>query len=157
MHPDLAGCEPCTRIITHLNQAANRKYQIDSRPVRKLAHARHVEHGEAACIAVTDHLIARWKRDPKMNYYLRPATIFAKSPFAMRIEDIQAVATTVTAAIESQDPAQRAYTEWMHRVFDKARELWSAAGMPLGTSARAFEAQARTILAKLGDGPPRPA
>ena len=150
MQPDLATCEPCTRIITHLNQAANRHYQIDSRPVRKLAHARHLEHGEDACIAVTDHLVARWRRDPKMSYYLRPATIFAKSPFAMRLEDMQAVQQTIKAA----DTAPTPYVEWMRRVMDKARELWAAAGMPLGQSARAYEGQARAVLSKLGDGPP---
>lgn len=83
-------CSECAQIIQHLNARTGKTYREESEGTRKLVHPRHQETSVDDAKKVIDHLVASWKGDAKMEQYLRPATIFAKSKYHQRLDDISA-------------------------------------------------------------------
>jgi uncharacterized phage protein (TIGR02220 family) len=75
-------------ILEHLNEKAGRSY----RPVKSNISLIKSCLSEGAtpdeCRAVIDARIAKWRDDPKMNEYLRPATIFAAKNFAQYVGEL---------------------------------------------------------------------
>lgn len=70
-------------VLEHLNKLTGRSYE----PVKsniEIISARIEEYRDDVELvkAVVSHMVLKWKGDPKMDEYLRPATLFAASKFA---------------------------------------------------------------------------
>jgi uncharacterized phage protein (TIGR02220 family) len=72
---------PFLEILTDLNEKSGKKYRL-TKTTKELINARHGE-GFSLEDFKTVHLnmSAKWKHDPKMNQYLRPATLYCASKF----------------------------------------------------------------------------
>ena len=72
---------PFKEIIEDLNQKTGKKFRI-SAGTKKLISARLKEGFTQEDFAkVHDNMSAKWKANPKMNQYLRPATLYCESKF----------------------------------------------------------------------------
>lgn len=75
-------------ILDFLNNATERKYRpVDSnlKPIAARIAETSVEH----CKAVICDRVAKWKHDPKMDEYLRPATLFGAQKFHQYLPDAE--------------------------------------------------------------------
>lgn len=73
-------------VIGHLNLSTGRSHDPQESSTRYLRE-RLIEGAEIAdCIVLIDHRIALWQRDPKMNAYLRPSTLFSRNHFGEYLE-----------------------------------------------------------------------
>lgn len=77
-------------VLDHLNEKTGRSYKPLPATLR-LINARFKEGATAdECKAVVDAKVAEWGDNPKMQTYLRPATLFAASNFANYVGQVGA-------------------------------------------------------------------
>lgn len=78
--PDLMPA--INEIVSYLNEKASTKYRPYSRATAELIKGRLGERYTVDDFKkVIDNMTAQWKGDPKMEQYLRPETLFARSHF----------------------------------------------------------------------------
>lgn len=72
----------CAEVIAYLNKEADRLFKPDTPGTSKLFTAEwgH-KYGWPQYKGVIDYLVLRWKDDPKMNSFLKPATLFGPEKF----------------------------------------------------------------------------
>lgn len=79
---DIADDIPYNDIISCLNEATNQSYKATSEKTQSLIKARMSEgYTVDDLIAVILHKAATWGKDPQMQPYLRPETLFGKTKF----------------------------------------------------------------------------
>ena len=72
----------CAESIKYLNGKADRGFQPDTRGNLKLFTAEWShKYGILQYKGVIDYLVLKWKDNPQMEQYLRPATIFGPEKF----------------------------------------------------------------------------
>ncbi len=72
----------CAESIKYLNEKADRVFQPDTRGILKLFTAEWSHrYGIKQYKGVIDYLVLKWKNNPQMEQYLRPATIFGPEKF----------------------------------------------------------------------------
>lgn len=71
---------PYKEIVSYLNEKAGKKFEDKSKDTQKHISARFAEGRTLEDFyLVIDNMTAAWKGDPKMDAYLRPATLFGSS------------------------------------------------------------------------------
>ncbi|KKN11547.1 hypothetical protein LCGC14_1025380 [marine sediment metagenome] len=72
----------CAEAIKHLNEKADRLFKPDTRAILMLFTAEWShQYGIKQYKGVIDYLVLKWKGNPEMEQYLRPATIFGPEKF----------------------------------------------------------------------------
>lgn len=86
--PDGMVKAECEKVLTHLNQKANRNYQPVEANI-KLIQARSKEgYTFDDLLSVIDRKCSEWLTNPKMKKYLRPATLFDKTKFSQYFGEV---------------------------------------------------------------------
>ncbi len=71
-----------TEIINHLNDKTGRRFSTKTQSSRRFISGRLKEgYTVEDCKGVINTMVAKWGRDSKMRYYLRPETLFNQTKF----------------------------------------------------------------------------
>jgi len=82
----------CQQVIDYLNERADRRFQSDTRGTRKLFTAEWShKYGLPQYKGVIDYLVSKWSGDPRMEPYLRPATLFGPEKFPEYLAEARAL------------------------------------------------------------------
>lgn len=69
------------RVIDHLNTSAGKKFKHTQTNIKFIRARLKEGHTETDLITVIDSKVTQWLKDPRMNEYLRPATLFNSEKF----------------------------------------------------------------------------
>lgn len=84
--------EICKEAVEYLNEQADRGYHWDSKGTLKLFTPEwSYRYGIAQYRGVIDYLVLKWKEDPYMAQYLRPATIFGPEKFPEYLDEARSL------------------------------------------------------------------
>jgi uncharacterized phage protein (TIGR02220 family) len=75
-------------ILTFLNARTGKRFQAVPATIKPIVARLKEGASEADCRAVVDQRIAKWGTDPKMEEYLRPATLFGATNFAQYVGEV---------------------------------------------------------------------
>src|SRR4029450_8601106 len=90
-HPD-DPARAAFEILVFLNRKADKQYRPSKVTPGLIADRLREGATVNQCRAVIARKVARWKGDPKMNEFLRPATLFAETNFAQYLGELPATA-----------------------------------------------------------------
>jgi uncharacterized phage protein (TIGR02220 family) len=91
-HPDDDPEGAALELLVFLNRKADKQYKPSAVNLGLIAARLREGATVNQCRAVIARKVARWKGDPKMNEFLRPATLFAETNFAQYLGELPATA-----------------------------------------------------------------
>ncbi|WGL96526.1 conserved phage C-terminal domain-containing protein [Arsenophonus nasoniae] len=77
VHDEPDETDPALQVLTHFNQVTNSNYREGKTTMGYIRGRLAEDYVASDLILVTDYLVAKWSKDPRMRDYLRPKTLFS--------------------------------------------------------------------------------